>query len=154
MLDLTDAQLNRHQGKATLDHYVPTRTVTMNIGKNMKELGLSNLDEGGVKQGIHSAEHIISCESSLPPLSMGIQEKWVSPKDMHQSVWRNTIHNSPKPEVPKVWINSRMPSSAHRSSALSWCLCLNITQAQHLAWFTSGISIKSQTPCRPPLDTL
>lgn len=41
--------------------------VTVNIGKNMKELGLSDLDEDGVNQGIHSAEHVISCESLFRP---------------------------------------------------------------------------------------
>ena len=121
----------------------------------MKKLGPSNLDEGRVNRGIHFAEHMISCESSLPHLSVGIQDKCVhiSPKDMHQSVCRNTTHNSPKLETIQICINSTVPSLSHPSSALSWCLFLHNTQAQQLTPFASGISIKFQTPCRPPLDT-
>lgn len=39
---------------------VPTGMVKMNIGKNMKELELSNIDEGRVNQYIHFAEHILT----------------------------------------------------------------------------------------------
>ena len=44
-----------------------------------------------------------SCESSVPLLSKCVQEKWVlcSPRDMNQSVCRNTVHN-PKPETANV----------------------------------------------------
>lgn len=73
----------------------------MNTGKNMKELGLSYFDGGGVNQSIHVAEHIISYESSLPLLVwVSKRNMYVcSPEDMHQSIHRNTIPNSPKMEM-------------------------------------------------------
>lgn len=36
---------------------VPTGMVKMNIGKNIKELELSNIDECRVNQYVHFAEH-------------------------------------------------------------------------------------------------
>lgn len=55
---------------------VPTGMVKINIGKNIKELELSNIDEWRVNQYVHFAEHThLPYESSIPLLSACIQEQ-------------------------------------------------------------------------------
>lgn len=89
----------------------------------------------------------LPCESSIPLLSVGIQEKCLhfSPKDMYQNVRRNAIHNSSKLEMTQICINSRTFSSPHPSEATAGVCSLISNQVNNLPDLQMGFPLSSES---------